>query len=70
MAEAEVLTPVDEGVPEGGGPRVADGLAAMTPNFGWLASLFARRFFAGFRFPSAEAEQLHASPEPEEEPTS
>ena len=30
----------------------------MTPRFGWLANLFARRFFAGFRFPSADAERL------------
>ncbi len=58
MAEAEVLTAVEERVPEVGGPRPADGLAAMTPQFGWLANLFARRFFAGFRFPSADAERL------------
>ena len=58
MAEAEVLTPVQKTDPELGGARTADGVTAMTSHFGWLASLFARRFFAGFRFSSVDAEQL------------
>lgn len=38
--------------------ETSDALSAMTPRFGWIAGRFGRRFFAGFGFPTEDAERL------------
>ncbi len=54
MADAKQLAPFHETA----GKEAADALTAMTPRFGWLASLFGRRFFAAFGFQTDDAERL------------
>ncbi len=58
VADAKLLTPSGTH-PEASPTQAADALTAMTPRFGWLASVFGRRFFEDFRFQAADAARLH-----------
>ncbi len=58
MTDAKPLAPVDESAQDSAATRVADALTAMTPRFGSFASLFGRRFFAGFGLKADEAARL------------